>query len=379
MIIILAGSIGRFPVGGQAWCEMQYLLGLRDLGHQVFYLEECGEGSWVYNCETQQVTTDLDYPTAYVRECLEPIGFGGHWIYRAGSQSEGMEASAFRDVCSQADLLIVRGCTIPLWRSEYDLPRRRIFIDSDPGFIQFGIANGDVELANTVARCERLFTIGQRIGAADCPIPTLDKHWLKTVFPVALSHWPLADDRSANDFTTILQWRSYKDLVYGGMRYGNKDKEFPKFLDLPLRTTQLFRIALTGGPADEISRYGWKVVEGWVASKTPSSYQTFIADSRAEFGIAKHGYVATRSGWFSDRSICYLASGRPILIQDTGIGDWLPVGEGVLTFRDMSEALQKVEAINADYERHRRAARQLAREYFAAERVLPPLLGAAMA
>ncbi|MCC5651556.1 glycosyltransferase family 1 protein [Nostoc sp. XA013] len=377
MIIIFAGAIGRFPVGGQAWCEMQYLLGLQALGHDVFFLEECGSESWVYNWETEEFTTELEYPCKYVQDCLKPIGFDNRWIYRAGERSVGMEVNEFLDICSQADLMIVRGSPIPLWRDEYEWPRRRIYIDSDPGFTQINIANGDAELVSTVERCDRLFTISQRLGCEDCLIPTVGKHWLKTVFPVFLSHWPYAEHGSATDFSSIMQWRSYPEVTYESVNYGNKDKEFPKFIDLPQLTNQQFCIALTGDPSLLINQ-GWQVISGWAATFMPDSYHEFIQNSRAEFGVAKHGYVHMRGGWFSDRSICYLASGRPILIQDTGQGDWLPVGEGALTFRTLPEALVGIEAINADYEGHRSAARRLAEEYFDSYKVLSFLLEAAM-
>jgi len=379
MVIILAGAIGRFPVGGQAWCEMQYLLGLRDLQHEVYFLEDCGEESSVYNWESEQVTNDLDYPTSYVRHCLDPIGLGDRWIYRVGQHSVGMPQDEFLDVCARADLFIIRGAIIPQWRSEYDLPRRRIFIDCDPAFVQMGVANGNRELAATIEQCDRLFTIGQNIGSPRCPIPTLGKEWLKTVLPVALDYWPAAENGAGLPLTSVLQWRSYGDVIHEGINYGNKDREFPKFMSLPGVSNQPFRIALTGALPEMFTEHGWEVVPGWAASQTPVLYQKFIQDSRAEFSVAKQGYVATRSGWFSDRSACYLASGRPVLIQDTGISDWLPTGEGVVTFRDLPEALRGIEIINADYEHHRHLAKSLVEEYFASHRVLPLLLAEAMA
>lgn len=379
MLIVFAGALGRFPIGGHAWTELQYLLGLRELGHDIYFLEECGEGSWVYNWETEETTTDLEYPTNYVRECLDPTGFGDRWIYRAGDNCLGMDPEEFREVCSRADLLLIRGCAIPLWRPEYDLPRRRIFIDSDPGFTQFSIANGDSDLTETIAHCERLFTTGQRIGSDDCPIPTLDRKWEKTVFPVLLSHWHAVTNRDARYFTSIMQWHSYKDVTYNGNRYGNKGSEFPRFIDLPSATRQPFLLALTGGRPQELITYGWDITDGWAASCTPQVYQDFIRSSRAEFGVAKHGYVQSRGGWFSDRSICYLASGRPILVQETGQSDWLPTGEGLLTFRDRSTALCGIEKINADYDHNCKRARALAEEYFASDIVLTRLLEDAFA
>lgn len=374
MVIILAGAIGRFPVGGQAWCEMQYLLGLRDLGHEVYFLEDCGEESWVYNWETQEVTTELDYPTTYVRECLEPVGLDGRWMYRAGDRCVGMPHEEFREVCSQADLMIVRGAAIPIWRAEYDLPRRRIFIDSDPGFVQISLANGDPALSGTLARCERVFTIAQRIGAPDCAIPTVGREWLKTVFPVALSHWPVADDGTALPFTSIMQWRSYREVVHEGVSYGNKDREFPTFIDLPRLSAQTFRIALTGAPPEVLTEHGWEVVPGWEASQSVSSYRAFIQNSRAEFGVAKHAYVLTRSGWFSDRSICYLASGRPVIAQDTGLEGLLPHGTGLLTFSSYEEATDAVARVRGNYAANARAARALAEEAFGSDTVLRSLL-----
>jgi hypothetical protein len=386
MIIIVSGSIGRLPVGGHAWVDMQYLAGLKLLGHEVYYMEECGQESWVYDWEAEALTTELDYPSSYVGACLEPLGLGDAWIYRAGEESRGMNEERFIEVCSRADLLIIRAVPLPLWRPEYMLPKRRVFIDADPGFTQISLLNGHPELTLTVSRCERLFTIAQRIGADDCSIPTGGHAWIKTLAPVSLPHWTWAQDPQGGDeeesgasgrathFTTVMQWRGFRDVSYGGVTYGQKDREFPKYVDLPRLTTQPFLVALTGNPPLDLAAYGWEVVPGWVPSRTPESYRVFIRGSRAEFSVAKHGYVLMRGGWFSDRSVCYLASGRPTLVEDTGLRDWLPVGEGVVAFDDIGGALRGIEEINGDYERHRRAARSLAEEYFSSERVLPPLL-----
>ena len=377
MIVIFASAIGRFPIGGNAWSDLQYLLGLRALGHDVFYLEECGPESWVYNWETEQHTTELDYPTNYVQACLEPLGFD-QWIYRAGDHSVGTQIDEFLEICSRADLMIVRGSPLPLWRTEYKWPHRRIFIDADPGFTQINLAYGHPELTETVECCDRLFTIGQRINAEGCLIPTTDRQWLKTVPPVALSYWSPTEDQDIPYFTSVMQWHSYQEVVYQGATYGNKDKEFLKFIEIPQLTKQPFRIALSGGFPDELSQHGWEVIPGWVASFTPESYQRFVQSSHAEFGVAKQGYVAMQGGWFSDRSVCYLASGKPILVQDTGLSDWLPLGEGILTFHDLSEAVNGIERINKNYQQHQQAARRIAEDYFDSNKVLCSLLEAAM-
>ena len=377
MRIIFAGTIGRSGLGGQAWASLQYLLGFRALGHDVIYLEDCGESSWVYDWDKGEWTTGIHYPAAYVRACLESFGFGEQWIYRTSEGSVGMPLEKFLDVCSTADLLIMRAVPLWVWRKEYDRPQRRAFIDVDPGFTQISIANGDKGLVAGVAHCERRFTVGQRIEAEDCPVPVAGGPWLKTLPPVSLPDWPRAEG-DAVSFTSILRWQGFREASYNGTSYGQRDKEFPKFIELPGRTSQKFRLALLGARPEELTRHGWEVAPGEIVSRTPVSYREFIQQSRGEISVPKHGYVLARSGWLSDRSVCYLASGRPVLMEDTGLDQVLPVGEGLVTFRDLQQALSGIIQINGDYELHRRAARHLAEEYFGAAKVLLSFLDAAM-
>jgi hypothetical protein len=175
-----------------------------------------------------------------------------------------------------------------------------------------------------------------------------------------------------------MRWQGFREVTHGGIAYGQRDKEFPAFIDLPKSTSQKFRIAQMGTKPELLLEHGWEVAPGEIVTRTPSAYRDFIQNSRAEFSVPKNGYVKMRGGWFSDRSVCYLASGRPVLIENTGLGDWLPVGEGVLTFRNLSEAASGVERINADYPRQRQAARRIAQEHFSTETVLPRFLEAAM-
>ena len=378
MRIVLSGSIGRLPVGGHSWMDMQYLAGLSALGHDVHYVEDCGEQSWVYHWTAEQLTTDLDYPGDYVGDCLRSIGLGDRWTYRAGDETRGRTAAELAEVCAEADLLIVHGVPLEAWRPEYARIPRKAFVDVDPGFIQIALAGGDPRLTETADRCDRLFTIGGRIGAPGCPVPTGGREWLHTEPPVALQHWPVTAPGGTH-FTCVMQWRGFREVEWAGVRYGLKDREFPRFLTLPGRTGQPFRLALTGAPPEPLEEHGWEVVPGWEVSATPWSYQGFVQGSRAEFGVAKHGYVAMRGGWVSDRTLCYLASGRPALVQETGLSERLPTGKGLVTFTDPSSALAGVEEINADHAGHCAAARALAEEYFAADRVLPLFLERAVA
>ena len=377
MTIIVAGTIGRSGLGGQAWACLQYLLGLRALGHEVFYLEDCGRSSWVYIWEKEDWTHELDYPAAYVHACLEPFDFGDRWIYRDNYRSLGLPLERFMDVCANADLLILRAVPFWNWRQEYEKPSRRAFIDVDPGFTQITLANGDPGWLDGIARCERRFTYGQRVGEADCLIPETGGPWLKTLPPVFLAEWPFSES-DATLFTSVMRWQGFKEVTHNGISYGQRDKEFAAYLDLPKLTPQKFRIAQMGIKPEILTSHGWESVPGEVISRTPASYREFIQLSRAEFSVPKNGYVKMRGGWFSDRSVCYLASGRPVLMEDTGMRHWLPADEGLLTFTCPAEAVAGIARVNTDYGRHRRAARRLAEDIFSTEKVLRPFLVEAM-
>jgi hypothetical protein len=371
MKIIVGGTIGRSGLGGQAWASLQYLLGFRALGHQVFYVEDCGESSWVYNWENKEWTTELEYPADYVASCLAPFGF--RWIYRTDGGSLGVRLDEFRDFCNDADLLLMRGAPFWVWRKEYSWAQRRAFIDVDPGFTQISIANGDEGLAQAVARGECRFTVGQNIGKPDCLIPDAGGPWLKTLPPVFLPEWPIPEDDSTH-FTSIIRWQGFKEVTYGGVSYGQRDAEFPKFQELPRRTNQALRLAQMGVDPKNLEAHGWEVVPGEVISKTPADYRKFIQRSRGELGIPKHGYAKMKGGWISDRSVCYLASGRPVVIEDTGLGSAIPLGNGLLTFDSIDSAVTAIDKVNCDYLHHRSAARHLAEEFFSTDKVLPKLL-----
>jgi hypothetical protein len=373
-IVLVAGAIGRANVGGKAWVYLQYLLGLQRLGFDVYYLEDAGDESWVYDWDSEQFVTGATYPATFVAECLRPYGFGDRFAYRNGEEIVGLPAERLAQLFAEACTLIIHGDPFDRWRAEYDRPRRRAFIDLDPGFTQLRLLKGDAILTDTVGRCDILFTIGQGLGSSDCRVPNDGREWVPTLPPVSLPEWPVAANPDDGPFTAIMDWRGFRDIEYDGESYGQKDREFPVFLDLPSHTTQPLLLALGGTPLERITASGWQAVSGWEVSRTPTCYQSFIRRSRAEFGIAKHGYVKTRSGWFSDRSVCYLASGRPVLVQDTGQSRHLPVGEGIVTFNDVESAVRGIEDINSRYAEHARAARQIAGCVFDSTRVLAAVM-----
>jgi len=374
MKIVFAGVIAREPLGGPTWVWLQYLLGFQRLGHEVVFLEECGEWPYVYDFETMEASEDIDRAAAVIKQFLEPFNLGDRWVVRAGDQCRGIEAEAFLQLCHKADALIVVPTSVWGWRDEYDAIPYRVFLDVDPGFAQLRAQGGDPLIRQALERCNRFFTYGLALASGKTRVPTLGRDWRPTVPPVVLAEWPAQLDAGAERFTTVMQWSADPSPVAGDEVYGQKDEEFRRILDLPRETAQPLEVALTGGPEACLREHGWRTVPGWTVSRDPERYRRYIQSSRAEFSVAKNGYVRSACGWISDRTVCYLASARPALVQETGMSAWLPTGEGLLTFRTREEARIGIERINADYSGQQRAARAIAEQCFDSDRVLARLL-----
>jgi hypothetical protein len=262
---------------------------------------------------------------------------------------------------------------------------RKVFVDTDPGYNQIVLSERPAwsEFVDRWARMVRQhdlhFSFGERIGAPDCGVPTVGLEWLPTRMPIVLDLWPerppAAPDTGA--WSTVMTWNAFKGpLVHGGKEYGSKGAEFPKILGLPAASKCRFVVAMGGvsAPRNEVAAAGWEVIDAPTVTLTPASYRDFVSRSRGEISVAKNVYVALRSGWFSERTCCYLASGRPAVVQDTGFSALLPTGEGLLAFATPEEALAGVEAVERDYPRHARAAAAVARDCFDSTVVLSSLL-----
>ena len=367
MKILVAGIIARYPFGGVTWCSLMYLLGLRALGHEVFYIEDTGE--CFYDPVKNTRSTDPAYGTSYIQRALEPFDLGDRWaLVNYDGTYHGRSAAEVRLFCRDADLFLNLSGGSWFWRDEYARIPRSAFIDSDPAFTQLAIAKAEPWYVEFFGRFDRLFTFGANIGTPASPVPVGDFAWRPTWQPVVLDQWR-TEQPPGERFTTVMTWQieSFTDVG------GNKDVEFMKFIDLPSRTGQPFELAVNG-PRALLAEHGWTTVDAMAVSRTPWSYRDFIHRSKAELGVAKHTYVSTHSGWFSDRTACYLASGRPALAQDTGWTAHLPEGEGLLAFSTPEEALAGIDRINGDYRRHARRAVEIAREHFGAGRVLGRLL-----
>lgn len=347
MRIAVAGMVARDEhQGGAIWAVLQYALGLQGLGHEVVLVEQVDDD------RLGAVAPRFDAITR---------GFGLDGVL------------VRRDAFAGADLLLNLSGTLT---DEDALARcgTRAYVDLDPGFTQLWHATGEADMG--FDRHDRFVTIGHGIGEG---IPDCGREWIVTPQPIALEHWPVAEAPTDGALTTVGHWRAYGSIHHDGIHYGQKAHALRPLLGLPGATGARFRLALGIHPGERddlaaLRREGWELVDPVADAGTPAAYRAFVQRSWAEFGLAKLGYVEARNGWFSDRSVAYLASGRPVLAQDTGFGSWLPAGEGVLAFRDADEVAAAVEALRADYPRHRRAARELAEEVFRADRVLVPLL-----
>jgi hypothetical protein len=373
MNIILAGIMGRYPYGGVAWCSLMYLLGLRRLGHRVWYLEDTGECN--FDPVANTLATEPGYALAFLQACLAPFGLAERWCYvdyRGGYH--GHSRDAWRRVCAGADLFLDLSGGCWFWRDEYAAIPHAAFIDSDPAFTQLALAKGVPWYVEFFARFPALFTFGRNVGTPACPVPTAPFHWQHTWQPVCVDEWRPTGQEPRRSFTTVMTWaiKSFTDIG------GNKDQEFVKVLHLPARLKVPIELAVTG-PPDLLRAHGWRCRDAFAVSATLDAYRDYLRDSLGEFSVAKHTYVRTNSGWFSDRTACYLAAGRPAVVQDTGFSAHLPTGEGLFAYRTADEAQAALEAVVRDYPRHARAARELARAHFAADAVLPPLLERATA
>ncbi len=368
MRILFAGIVARYPFGGVAWCSLMYLIGLRSLGHEVFYIEDTGEA--VYDPERNAISPDPSYSTRYLQEMLEPFDLDDRWCFvNHDGAYHGRSRDDVRSYCADADLFVNLSGGSWFWREEYARIPRRVFVDSDPVFTQLAIAKGVEWYVHFFRQFDHLFTFGANIGTPACDVPTGDFAWEHTWQPVTTELWHTEAPPVGDKLTTVMTWKteSFADVD------GGKDREFLRFIDLPSRMPGRFQLAVNG-PMRLLQEHGWSPVEAMNISRTPGDYRDFIQRSWAEFGIAKHAYAARSSGWFSDRTACYLAAGRPAVVQDTGWTEHLPSGTGLIGFDTPDEALAGLERLATDYDSHARRAREIARDCFDASRVLPSFL-----
>ncbi len=379
-LVVGAAVAQRAGVGGHTWVALQYLLGLKRLGWDVLLLDRLAPEACV-DANGARVSLDDSLNLRYLRDVMGRFGLEDSYSldYNAGERTLGLPRSTVLGRISASALLInVMGFVTDaefLGRAP-----KRLFLDIDPGYGQMW---HDLGLARVFDGHDLYATIGQNIGRPDCPIPSCGLPWIPTFQPVVLEQWPVVDAPRDFGFTSIASWRgSYGPVRYRGTSYGLRVHQFRSYLSMPARTGQRFELALRIHPDEKqdlelLATHGWSLIDPRTVAGDAESYRRYIQRSSAEFMVAAGMPVQTQSGWFSDRSICYLASGRPVLAQATGLNGLCPVGRGLLTFSTPDEAAAGAEAIVGGYDQHARAARELAEEVFESDKVLGRLLARA--
>ena len=369
--IVCSGHLVRHPLGGHSWHHFQYLVGFLRLGHDVTFFEDYGWPNSCYDPERSDMTADPSYGIAYLKKLFESHGLGDRWCYIAENGSvHGMPREHLAQACRESDVYL--NLSNINWIPELEQCRRRVLVDTDPVFTQIG----GFGIGGAFSRYQALFTYGENVHRPGCSMPTGGVRWLPTRQPVVLDLWPVETGFTSAPFTTVMNWSAYGDREHAGRVYGQKDREFEQFFCLPQETGESMEIAVNAPPAvrARLLAGGWRLADPRAVTRDPWSYQRYLRSSRAEFCVAKHAYVTTRSGWFSDRSTAYLAMGRPVVVQDTGFSEIFACGAGVLPFRTPGEAVAALSQVTDSYDDHCRAARAFVETYFDASRVLTNLL-----
>ena len=388
--IIVAGMAAQYPVGGVAWDYLQYAIGLQRLGHDVVYHEDTW--CWPYHPLLRTMSDSADYSAAYLRGFFARYApeLAERWHYRHLHETScGMSRAAFDEFARTADLFInvSGGSFFPDALAPSCL---KVFLDSDPGYNQIILSERPSWSENVDRWCaavrahDRHFTYAENFGNPDCTMPAAGIAWQKTRMPVVLELWHARpeDLRARSPWSTVMTWNVFKGkLEYRGAEYRGKAGEFAKIAELPRRFARPFRVAVGGteAPLAALAAQGWTAEDGPSATLSPQDYQDYIAASRGEVSVAKHVYVALRTGWFSTRSACYLAASRPVVVQDTGFATILPTGRGLHVFTTAAEAATAIETVEANHAAEMKAARDVALAHFDACQVLSRLIDDAFA
>ncbi len=378
--IVVVGTLASDPYAGMAWMHMQITAGLRRLGHDVYYFETTS--SWPYDPERRQLVCDSDYALEYLDRVTRRFGLEERWAYRRSYSDKrwfGLSRAKAEALLAGADVVLnVAGAT--RFEEEGLKVGRLVFFGTDPVYHEISYRKGNPEVVRLVDEHDDAVTYGENIGRPGCRIPPLPRLRATTRQPVLMDLW--ADDSPRGEsYTTVGNWKQRQRTLRfeGRLYYWSKHREFLKILDLPKRIDVPVELAMGLARVNDKDRgllesNGWRLADAHAFTTDPWPYRDYILSSRGELTVAKDQNVRLRSGWFSERSACYLAAGRPVITQDTGFGDHLPTGEGLFAFRTIEEVVEAFAAIEADYPRHCAAARAIAEEYFRAETVLAKLL-----
>lgn len=380
--IVVMGFTAGCPIAGVIWQHVHYIVGLQRLGHDVYYIEDSAR--LPYNPVTWEVNEDYTYAAEVLSKLASQFGFEGRWSYCARFLPEhpcaGLPKKEIVQLYKDADA-ILNVCGSQEFNEDLLRSDRILYVESDPGVEQIKVDKGVQDTENYLAKHRSLFTFGENVGQPDFPVPVHGRCWLPTRQPVVTDLWKTTDaPAGAAVFTSIANWNTSgkKDISWRGDTYlWSKSLEFLKFVDAPRCSGEVFELATdikdkaTNGL---FQRNGWRLSSPHQMSIDWDDYRRYIQASKGEFTVAKDQYVRLNTGWFSDRSACYLAAGRPVITQETGFTKFYGGTEGLFAFQSMDDVVEAVRQIRADYARHSKAAFEIAREYFEAEKVLADLL-----
>ena len=378
--IVVLHFVGQMPLAGIAWQAMHYILGLERLGYEAWYVEDHGANP--YDPHANSVVMACDDNVAFLRRVMESYGLGGRWAYwdAINDVYHGLSRDEVRALYRESDALI-NLCGAVRLREEHMACPRRILVDTDPVYEQIKYAEADPAARAYLEAHTHFFTYGENVGGPGWIVPLGGIPWQPTRPPVVMDEWP-TDEETPACFSTIATWENKgKNISFGGETYvWSKHINFLRFLDVPTLSRQCFTMAMLPPTAEieaQVREAGWRLVDPRPVSASMESYAAFICGSRGEFTVAKDIYVRPNSGWFSDRSVCYLAAGRPVVTMKTGFSRFCPVGEGLFEYGDAAGAIAAIDAVNSDYRRHSRAARMVAAEYFGSDPVISALMARA--
>jgi hypothetical protein len=377
--VVVLGITAQYPLAGVTWQAIHYLVGLRALGCDVFYVEDAGAPP--YDPASGGLGVSADANVAFLADVMRRHDFADRWAYwdTLTDRWFGRGASQVRELYRTADA-IFNLCGATSLRAEHRQGAKLCYVETDPIYEQIRVANGEADSIEFLGSHDVLFTYGELLGTPSCQVPVGRFTWIPTRPPVVLELWrPGVEGRA---FASIATWQNKgKNVAFRGETYyWSKHVNFLKMIDLPRATREPFELAMDPGDdavRAELAAHGWSLVDPCPISADLDAYRAYVEGSRGEFTVAKDIYVRPRSGWFSDRSVCFLAAGKPVITQETGFSELIPSGEGLMAFSTPEEAVAAVRAVAADWSRHARAARRIASEHFGAELVIGAMLAAA--
>lgn len=374
--IVVAGFIVGGPLGGLVWHHLQYILGLRAMGHRVLFVEDSDDYPSCYNPETNALGEDPSYGLAFINKVFSDRGLKYDWAYYHHHSKTwyGASETTVKAFIESADIFLNLFGLHPLREPFLKIPLR-VYVDTDPAFTQIRHLE-EPALKQRAEKHNCHFTYGENFGKPICGIPNDGFAWQPTRQPVFLPAWKATRGNKSAKWTTVMQWDSYKTRMHNGCSFGMKSASFDDYFLLPQKTAEAFELAIGSAtaPKEKLTAAGWSLADPLLVTRNTETYQRYIQGSKGEWSLAKQGYVISNSGWFSERTTAYLASGRPCVVQDTGFSSFIGTGRGLFAFASLEESLAAIEEVNRNYEAHCGWARDIAEEYFRFDKVLSELL-----